>query len=313
LKDTRALYFYTGFSRLKLFLALSRTPHGLLDMCTPALCALLWLGGLPPLGTIMLGLVTTFAGYTAVYALNDVVDYRVDRRKVQREGFRESENYLDALLVRHPMAHGYISYTEGIFWMLAWSAVALCGAYLLNPVCILIFIAGCALEVTYCLLLKVSHLRVLVSGGVKTSGGVAAIFAVDPHPAPAFVVLVFFWLFFWEIGGQNVPNDWADIDEDRHQNARTLPVRLGPERATDVILVSLALTLLLGAGLFSCAPGGFQPVFVLASVLVGAGLLIHPALRLYRGKTRSQAIGLFNRASYYPPALLLVVLARTVL
>ena len=231
-------------------------------MCTPALCALLWLGALPPLGTIVLGLVTTFAGYTAVYALNDVVDYRVDRRKVQREGFRESENYLDALLVRHPMAHGYISYTEGLFWMLAWSTVALCGAYLLNPVCILIFIAGCALEVTYCLLLKVSHLRVLVSGGVKTSGGVAAIFAVDPHPATVFVVLVFFWLFFWEIGGQNIPNDWADIEEDRHQNARTLPVRLGPERATDVILVSLTLTLLLGAGLFSYAPGGFHPVFV---------------------------------------------------
>jgi len=74
---------YTGFSRLKLFWALSRTPHGLLDMATPALGALLWLGRFPSLEVIVLGLITTFAGYTAVYALNDVIDYRVDKEKIR--------------------------------------------------------------------------------------------------------------------------------------------------------------------------------------------------------------------------------------
>ena len=66
---------FTGLARLKLFFALSRTPHGLLDMCTPAFGALLWLGHFPPVATIVIGIITTFAGYTAVYALNDVVDY----------------------------------------------------------------------------------------------------------------------------------------------------------------------------------------------------------------------------------------------
>ena len=74
---------HTGFSRLKLFWALSRTPHGLLDMATPALGALLWLGRFPSLELIVIGLITTFAGYTAVYALNDVIDYRVDKEKIQ--------------------------------------------------------------------------------------------------------------------------------------------------------------------------------------------------------------------------------------
>ena len=32
----------TGLSELKLFFALSRTPHGVLDMATPALGALVW-------------------------------------------------------------------------------------------------------------------------------------------------------------------------------------------------------------------------------------------------------------------------------
>ena len=55
----------TGFSRIKLFLALSRTPHGLLDMTTPAFAALLWLGALPPLPVLAIAVVTAFAGFTA--------------------------------------------------------------------------------------------------------------------------------------------------------------------------------------------------------------------------------------------------------
>ena len=72
---------FTGFLRLKFYFALSRTPHGLLDMCTPALGALLWLGHFPPLYVIIIGMVTTFAGYTAVYALNDVIDYEDEKKK----------------------------------------------------------------------------------------------------------------------------------------------------------------------------------------------------------------------------------------
>ncbi|MEE9613005.1 MAG: hypothetical protein V3W19_17250, partial [Desulfatiglandales bacterium] len=78
---------YSGLSRLKLFLALSRTPHGLLDMATPALGALIWLGAFPPLRIIILGLITAFAGYTAVYALNDVIGHRTDKEKIQQSGF----------------------------------------------------------------------------------------------------------------------------------------------------------------------------------------------------------------------------------
>ena len=66
-------------SRIKFFLALSRTPHGTLDMATPAMTALLWYGGFPSLKIISLGLLTAFAGYTAVYALNDIIDYNIDR------------------------------------------------------------------------------------------------------------------------------------------------------------------------------------------------------------------------------------------
>ena len=58
----------------KLFLGLSRTPHGILDMATPPMAALLWLGHFPPFLVVIVGLITAFAGYTAVYALNDLID-----------------------------------------------------------------------------------------------------------------------------------------------------------------------------------------------------------------------------------------------
>jgi len=112
--ETSLQNHFTGLSRLKLFFALSRTPHGLLDMCTPAFGALLWLGHFPPVQLVVIGLITTFAGYTAVYALNDVIDYKADREKAAMGGFSKSESYLDGVLVRHPMAQGLLSFKEGL-------------------------------------------------------------------------------------------------------------------------------------------------------------------------------------------------------
>jgi 4-hydroxybenzoate polyprenyltransferase len=299
-------------SRIKLFLALSRTPHGLLDLATPALAAVLWLGGLPPLGVAALGLLTVFAGYTAVYALNDVVDYRVDQEKLRAAGQRPKPGYLDALFVRHPLAQGRVSLKAGILWTGAWAAIALAGAYQLNPVCAYIFLGGCLLEVVYCLLLRVSHLRTLVSGLVKTLGGVAAVFAVDPHPAPGFLFLMVLWLFCWEIGGQNVPADWHDVEEDQSLEAQTIPVRHGPQGASVIILGALSLSVALSVVLVRLAPAPFSPRMMALAVAVGGYLLLLPALRLYRTKDGAQAAALFNRASAYPLAFLSLVLVNLI-
>ncbi len=301
-----------GWSRLRLFLALSRTPHALLDLATPALAAVLWLGGLPPLGVTALGLLTVFAGYTAVYALNDVVDHRVDREKLARSAAPKG-SYLDAMFMRHPLAQGQVSLREGIFWTASWALVALTGAYLLNPVCALIFLLGCALEAVYCLLLRVSHLRALVSGVVKTLGGVAAVFAVDPQPAPAFLLLLVAWLFCWEIGGQNIPADWFDLEEDRALRARTIPVRLGGEGAGLLVVSCLSVAGFLGVLVFFSAPVRLSLLYLALAGVWGLYLLILPAWRLFRFREPVQAAALFNRASYYPLSMLTTVLVHLAL
>jgi 4-hydroxybenzoate polyprenyltransferase len=251
--------------------------------------------------------VTAFAGYTAVYALNDVIDLRVDREKIQQADPGEPGDYLDAPAIRHPIAQGALSFKKGLLWVLAWTALAVIGAYLLNPVCVLIFTMACALEIFYCLLLRVTHLRSIVSGVVKTSGGIAAVFAVEPHPSLSFLVFLFLWLFFWEIGGQNVPNDWTEMKVDRRIGAKTFPVRFGPQGTSILIFGALLLTVVMGALLFRVASGRFELPFVLASIVVGVYLLIVPAYRLFKTKVPWQALALFNQASFYPLALLVLI------
>ncbi len=312
--ETSCQYEFTGFDRLKLFWALSRTPHGLLDMSTAALASLLWLGHFPSLKIIALGLITVFAGYTAVYALNDVVGYRSDKKKLQQGNLREVDDCqdLDAMLVRHPMARGLLSFKEGLVWSIAWALLALMGAYLLNPICVLIFVGGCVLETIYCTMWNVSPSRTIVSGVVKAAGPIAAVFAVDPNPAASYLIVLFLLLFFWEVGGQNVPNDWIDLQEDVRFGARTIPIRFGLEQANIIIFGSIMLTLILSGVLLTLSPLTFGLPFIIGFALVGFHFLLLPTIMLFRTDENSHAMILFNKASYYPLAMLVVVVIKLI-
>lgn len=296
-------------SRIKLFMALSRTPHGLLDMATPALAALFWLGTVPSLYVAVIGLITAFAGYTAVYALNDVVDYRTDQRKIREcGGLKCSAGDLDAVYARHPLAQGMLNLREGILWTAAWGALALLGAWLLNPVCALIFALACIAETIYCLMLRLSWTRALVSGAVKSAGGLAAICAVAPKTPAPFLIGFFLWFFFWEIGGQNVPNDWSDMEEDVRMGAETVPVRFGPDRSARIVLGCLAVAVFMSMALFWLTPAHLSAIYFAGSIPAAVFFLLLPAWKLYTAKTGDQAAALFNRASYYPLTMFVVIL-----
>ena len=300
---------------LKLFLALSRTPHGLIDMAAPAVAALLCLGHFPSLGITLVGLLTVFAGYTTVYALNDLVDYRTDRKKVEGGAFAAPPGYtdLDSLLLRHPLATGALSLPAALIWTTGWAVIALCGAYWLNPVCLVIFLMGCLLESIYCLLWRITPLRTLINGVVKTLGPIAAVYAVLPDPSIFFVSILFLWIFAWEIGGQNIPNDWTDIEEDRRFKAKTIPVRLGPRRAELLSMGTLVGALFLNFALLWASPLDFSPFILLAVLAVNVYLLLAPALKMAQRRNRREAMALFNKASNYPLSILGLVLIQMLL
>jgi 4-hydroxybenzoate polyprenyltransferase len=291
---------------LKRFFALSRTTHGVLDIAGPGFSALLWLGAFPGWQVLLLSLFTAFAGYTAIYALNDLVGVSVDREKFAGEGINQGYS-VEASQMRYPLAQNLLSMRSGLIWFALWITLALIGSYLLNPTIILIVVAATLLEIVYCKLFKVTYLRTLVSGLVKASGPIAAVFVVNPNPPLHLLLLQILWLMLWEIGGQNIPADWNDVVEDKRVHGKTIPLIFGPKVSASIVVVSLILVVLTSLFLPSISPLNLGWPYLLISGLVGIFLLIIPGFQLYKTKESRQAARLFDRASYYPLAQLLVM------
>ncbi|MBZ0087074.1 MAG: UbiA family prenyltransferase [Thermomonas sp.] len=291
---------------MRSFLALSRSTHGVLDIAMPGFAALLWLGHFPRWPVLLVALLTALAGYTALYALNDIIGVKVDREKFAGDGPNAGYS-VEASDLRYPIAQGKLSLGKGIAWFAAWYVIALIGAYWLNPLLIWVVLAAPVLETVYCLLFKVSWWRVLVSGVVKALGPVAAVLAVVPRPDPALLGLMVAWLMAWEIGGQNIPADWNDVEEDRRVGARTIPLVFGPKIAGTVVLIALLATLALGWFLPLMSPLALGLRFQLGMLAIGVVLLLAPGFQLFRSHEGRRAAKLFDRASLYPLALLALV------
>ncbi len=292
---------------MRRFLALSRSRHGILDVAMPGFVALLWLGRFPPWPVLLLSLLTAFAGYTAIYALNDLVGVKVDREKFAAAAPNRGYS-VEASDLRYPLARNLLSVRSAMAWFVSWFVLALIGAYLLNPLIVLIAIAAGVLELVYCKLLQVTYWRILVSGLVKSAGPIAAVFVVAPEPSVRLLFLLLAWLICWEIGGQNIPADWNDIEEDKRIGAKTIPLAFGPQVAGTLIVVALSLTVILGLFLPLMSPLVLGLPYLAATVAAGLCLLLLPALQLYRSHDSRMAAKLFDRASLYPLAQLMIIL-----
>ena len=136
----------------------------------------------------------------------------------------------------------------------------------------------------------------------------AAVYAVTPSPSLFFLVVLFLWLFAWEIGGQNIPADWTDIEEDRHFQAQTIPVRLGTRRAGVITVATLTAALILNMAVLWASPLVFPWPLLVAALAINIYLLLQPALKLAESQDRADAMKLFNKASHYPLANLALLL-----
>jgi 4-hydroxybenzoate polyprenyltransferase len=293
---------------MRRFLALSRSKHGIVDAAMPGFVALLWLGHFPSWQVLVLCLLTAGAGYTAIYALNDLAGVRTDRQKFAGAGINQGYS-LEASDMRHPLAQGILSMRSGVAWFVFWYAVTLAGAYLLNPDLLIIVIGAGVLETIYCALLKVTWWRTLVSGLVKSAGPLAAVLVVRPHPSLPLLLLLLAWLMCWEIGGQNVPADWNDVEEDRRVGARTIPLAFGPRAAGALVILTLTLTVVLSLFLPRMSPLALGLPYQVASAAAGFFLLLLPGSRLFSSRDSREAAGLFDRASLYPLAQLAIITA----
>lgn len=271
------------------------------------MAALLWLGHFPEPSVVVVGLLTAFAGYTAVYALNDLVDYRIDQERLAvRENPTECVR-VDEVMVRHPVAQGLLSFRSGALWCMAWAAVALIGAWWLNPFCVFLFVGSAALETVYCKLLRITHLKIVPSAIVKATGGLAGVYAVEPHPALGFVALLFLWLAAWEVGGQNIANDIVDMEADERVSARTTLTVKGVSESIFRMLSAVSMAVMAGVAIYWLGGASLGLIYPLGAAILGWKLLLAPARDVYYHPGPETAAALFNRASYMPLSFLILV------
>lgn len=288
---------------MALLLASSRTAQAHLSIAQPALGALLAAGAIPSARTIGFGLIAAWTGLHAVFALNDLLDVEVDRERFAHlKGFAGFD--VDAVIARHPLAQGALRRRELVAWISANASVAVVFAWLLHPSTVALFVGAAALEVLYCRLARRTALKFLVTGVMVAMGASAGWFAVTRRLDWTFVVFLL-WMAAWEIGGRNIVNDWSDVDEDRHLGLRTVPVVYGPGTASRLVLGFLLLTAALG--LVVLVPSGLGTVAGLGALSAGGLLLVRPGILLAVDRTSADAHRLFNRASLYPPAMMVAI------
>jgi 4-hydroxybenzoate polyprenyltransferase len=85
-------------------------------------------------------------------------------------------------------------------------------------------------------------------------------------------------------------------------------VQFGTGRAGSIAALSLAAAVVSTAALFLLSPLPHAPLAALAALAAGGSLLVQPGLAMVKRNDPPSAMALFNRASYYPAALLGVVL-----
>ena len=207
-----------------------------------------------------------------------------------------------------------ISYKMAMLWMSFWLLIAVAGAYLLNPYILIILGLAAACEVAYCMLLRVTHWRIILSGFVKAAGPVSAVLVVDPTPRVELLLLLLFWIFLWEIGGQNIPADWNDREEDQRIGAKTIPVRFGEGISKQIVMCAALLTVVSSGFLVIISPLPLGSTYVAWMLVIGAMIIIMPAYSLYSAtKITTEPARLFDFASYYPLALLVLTAGAIVL
>lgn len=283
--------------KVLLLLDFARSRSAVLSVGEPALGALLAYGGIPPIRTVLLGLLAATAGYLCVYALNDLLDLKADRQEIevasaQPEDWDPTVPHLDILALRHPVAAGALPLWAGITWVTVLGIIGLVAAYILRPICAWLFIVCALLQVLYCCLRRRTWLKLIPGGVMVAVGGLAGWFAVGEA---GWGALAFFLLLFvWEVAGRNLTNDLADVRSDRMIGIATLAATHGPAVAVrGIVAGAVAMPLL---GLAQTGPWQTRIMVAVVALLT----MTAPVTLFFRQEPDHAAQRYFNVTSWFP-------------
>ncbi len=281
------------------FFDLARGIQSPLSLPQPLLGAVIALRALPGPRVLILGLIAATAGYFAVFSLNDILDHKTDRESIGIGKAKRDAHDIGVTVFKHPLAHGDISLVVAITWVAFLMLISGTFAYILNPLCLWLFVGCIALETAYCSMRTVSWIKTFPTGIMVAMGGLAGWAAV----APLNIGAVGFFLFIalWEIAGRNLANDLADAESDRGVGIRTVATTFGNRTSATAIFISAWMTV---------ASAMFLPIS-LAARLATLGVTLWamgvPSIMLLRIPTSEQASIYFNRASFFPLVVLVTL------
>ncbi|WP_407560061.1 UbiA family prenyltransferase [Streptomyces sp. 184] len=296
--QARALY---GFSRGN---------QALLSIAQPLVGALLATDHPAP-GRLTAAVLATAAAFFAVFAANDLFDARLDRRSAAMAHTRAAPD-IDSAGGRHPLAQGRLRFVPGLVWVLLLGTVSLAVAVALSWVCAVLFVLAALLEGVYCRLATVTAYKFLLSGAMVAIGACAGWFAFSDSVDPLRLGLLALWMAAWEIGGRNIPNDLADVDEDTPLGIKTVPIVYGPRAAARLAAALLLLAAAAACALAVAAWPSYGAVGLAATALTAIPTLVTPAARLLRHPDGPTALTVFNRASFHPLGVLAAFVAGAV-
>lgn len=288
---TRALL---GFSRV--IIATFALPQA-------GLGAVLALQKLPPLRITLIGAIAVLSASYALTATNDMLDVKIDKKRF--ENLRHFKGFdVGSLFIRHPLAQGVISYKIGISWIASLSVISMVFTFFLKPWLIGLFLIMVVLVSLYSFLNTITTWKIFIIAVFVALGAVAGWLAVA-NPKPLLYIFAL-WMFCWEMGGRNIPNDFADVDEDKNLGLKTIPTVFGAKVASIVAFVFLILTCLMAIAIAVFSKLGL--FFLVSSMILGAILLLWPGYKLLKDPKPEISLQLFNFSTLYPLFMIFLLL-----
>ncbi len=240
--------------KIALFLREIRVEHTLFALPFAYVGALLAAHGLPSAWALLWITLAVLGARTAAMAANRYLDREIDARNPRT--------------ARRAVASGTLSPAAMLWAIAAGLSLLLLSAWMLNPLCVKLLPIAALGVLAYPLCKRFTWLTHFVLGAVDALAPLGAYIAVAGTVRPS-ALLLFVAVTFW-VAGFDVIYALMDLDVDRAQRLRSLPVRFGDASGRRLALVLHAATALAlaGAGIAAGAAWIYYAGVVAAIILI---------------------------------------------
>lgn len=214
-------------NKLKSFLRLTRMTHGFFLAAAVLIGQLVTIGHLPIPRILALSIITPVFISAGAFAINDYTDYETDKANERKD---------------RPLVSGEIDRKTALYISLVFMPIGVIASAFINPYSLLIAVIFAALSYAYSIHLK----KVAVAGNISIAASMTIPFiygALNVSNTVPISIWILSSMAFLSGTGREIVKSIQDIEGDREQGRRTLPIKIGekPSIYISVSLIALAM------------------------------------------------------------------------